>query len=193
MTSEAASARPCAVSGATARRSRAALTPAGLCPDNNVGVDGRVVLLDFEGAQWRHVAWDVAYLLVPWPSCWCSWRMPDDVASRALAAYRASAGQAFDEVGRAGFERDVETAAVGWALVSTTWFLDSALGRDPVRNPDRPTPARRAMILHRLDRTARSPELPSLAELAARLAAELRTRWGDVRLALAPAFADGWR
>jgi hypothetical protein len=182
------------VSGATARRSRAALTPAGARPDNNVGVDGRVVLLDFEGAQWRDVAWDVAYLLVPWPSCWCSWRMPDDVASRALAAYRASAGQAFDEVGRAGFERDVETAAVGWALVSTTWFLRQRTRArsgpqpgpaDPYPPGHDPAPAR--------PHTARSPELPSLAELAARLAAELRTRWGDVPLALAPAFADGWR
>ena len=37
----------------------------------------RLVLLDFEGAEWRHVAWDLAYLRVPWPTCWCSWRLPD--------------------------------------------------------------------------------------------------------------------
>jgi hypothetical protein len=35
----------------------------------NVRRDDEVVLVDFEEAQWRHVAWDVAYLSVPWRSC----------------------------------------------------------------------------------------------------------------------------
>jgi hypothetical protein len=47
------------------------------------------------------------------------------------------------------------------------------------------------MILHRLDRAATSGEVPALGELADRLAAELRSRWGDVPLALAPAFRGG--
>ena len=46
-----------------------ALTPADACPDNNVLIGRRRVLIDFEGAQWRHLAWDVAYLFVPWPTC----------------------------------------------------------------------------------------------------------------------------
>ena len=60
-----------------------ALTPSDACPDNNVLRGGDLVLVDFEGAQVRHVAWDVAYLRVPWPSCWCSWRLPEDLAARA--------------------------------------------------------------------------------------------------------------
>src|SRR2546429_3760393 len=67
----------------------AALTPADACPDNNVRTAGGLVLIDFEGAQWRHIAWDVAYLAVPWPSCWCAWQLPADVAARAVEAYRA--------------------------------------------------------------------------------------------------------
>src|SRR4051812_42500286 len=68
-----------------------ALSPSDACPDNNVRVgDDHLALIDFEGAQWRHVAWDVAYLTVPWPSCWCSWRMPADVAERAFERYRAT-------------------------------------------------------------------------------------------------------
>ena len=169
----------------------AALTPADACPDNNVVTDNGLVLVDYEGAQWRHIAWDVAYLQVPWPSCWCCWRLPDDVAARAVAAYRAAAAPAFPEVDQPGFGHDVEAAVVGWALVSTTWFIDNALGSDPPLNPDRPTPTRRAMILHRLDRAGASAELPVLAELAALLAAELRNRWGDVPLAFAPAFSRG--
>jgi hypothetical protein len=166
----------------------AALTPADTCPDNNVILKEGTALVDFEGAQWRHVAWDVAYLYVPWPSCWCSWRIPGAVADRAAAAYKLAARQSMPEVDDAGFDREVEAAVVGWALLSTSWFIDNALGSDPPLNPDRPTPTRRAMILHRLDRAAGSAELPTLTELAHGLAHALRTRWGDVPLALAPAF-----
>jgi Phosphotransferase enzyme family len=168
----------------------AALTPADACPDNNVLTPDGLVLVDFEGAQWRHVAWDVAYLQVPWPSCWCSWRLPDAVAERAVSAYLRAAQADLPETAQAGFGLDVEAAVVGWALVSTSWFIDNALGSDPPLNPDRPTPTRRAMILHRLDRAARTGELTRVGEFAAALAGELRNRWGDVPLALAPAFRD---
>jgi hypothetical protein len=166
----------------------AALTPADACPDNNVRTADGLVLLDFEGAQWRHVAWDVAYLAVPWPTCWCSWRMPDDVGRRAVEAYLQAAAPLLPEVTEPGFAREVDAAAVGWAFLTTTWFLDNALGRDPLLNPSRPTPTRRAMILHRLDQATHNPELPALGGLAAALAGELRSRWGDVPLAFAPAF-----
>jgi hypothetical protein len=166
----------------------AALTPADTCPDNNVATASGLALIDFEGAQWRHLAWDVAYLLVPWPTCWCSWQLPEAVTARALAAYRHIAADAFPYVTEAAFGADLDAAAVGWALLSTSWFLDNALGGDPPVNPDKPTPTRRAMILHRLDRAARSRELAAVAELAAGLAAELRARWGDVPLAFARAF-----
>jgi hypothetical protein len=164
----------------------AALTPADACPDNNVRTAEGLALVDFEGAQWRHVVWDVAYLYVPWPTCWCAWRIPEPVAERAVTAYRrAAAGILADDD---TFALDLEAAVVGWALLSTSIFIDNALGSDPPLNPDRPTPTRRAMILHRLDRAARTTELALAAELAAGLAAGLRARWGDVPLALAPAF-----
>ena len=82
----------------------AALTPADACPDDNVAVDGGFVIVDYENAQWRHVAWDVAYLRVPWPTCWCSWRLPDDVADAAVAAYRRVAGPAFAAVADPAFD-----------------------------------------------------------------------------------------
>ena len=165
-----------------------ALTPADACPDNNVLTGNGLALLDFEGAQWRHIAWDVAYLWVPWPSCWCAWRMPAELSARAFEVYRATASPVIPSVADAQFERDVSAAAIGWALITTTWFLDNALGSDPLLNPDRPTPTRRAMITHRLAAAARSSELPALAELSAALGAALGKRWGDVPLAFAPAF-----
>jgi hypothetical protein len=166
----------------------AAMTPADACPDNNVLTSGGLALLDFEGAQWRHVAWDVAYLVVPWPTCWCSWRLPDEVRTHALQTYRETAADRLPEVTGSGFTGDVSAAAVGWALVTTALFLDNALGSDPALNPDKPTPTRRAMITHRLGAASRNTELPALAALAGALAAVLRDRWGDVPLDFAPAF-----
>jgi hypothetical protein len=147
-----------------------------------------LALLDFEGAEWRHVAWDVAYLLVPWPTCWCSWRLPGSVAEQALEAYRSIAVAAFPEVAEPGFTADLDAAVAGWALLSTSWFIDNALGNDPAVNPEKPTPTRRAMIVHRLESVAGSGEVPAVAGLAGRLAAVLRSRWGDVPLAYARAF-----
>ena len=45
------------------------LSPGDTCPDNNLIRDGHVTFLDFEFAEVRHLAWDVAYLSVPWPTC----------------------------------------------------------------------------------------------------------------------------
>lgn len=173
----------------------AALTPADTCPENNVRLGDRYVLVDFEGAQWRHLAWDVAYLHVPWPTCPCAWRLPQDVADRATDAYRRIASSAFPETGRENFRADVEAAVIGWSMVTVTWFLEHALGTaldsDPELDPARPAPTRRTTILHRLGRAARSTELPAVAELAADLRAVLAHRWGDLPLALAPAFERG--
>jgi hypothetical protein len=168
----------------------AALSPSDACPDNNVGTSAGLVLVDFEGAEFRHVAWDVAYLTVPWPSCWCSWRLPDHVAAGALAHYRDVLGEALPYVTGRDFERDVDTAAAGWSFISTAWFLRSALDDDPPpMDPRQIRPTRRAMIAHRLARAATS-EFPALSELARGLRAALVQRWGEVPLALAPAFRE---
>jgi hypothetical protein len=169
----------------------AALSPDDACPEDNVRQGERLILVDFEGAQWRHVAWDVAYLSVPWPTCWCSWRMPSDVGERALERYRATIEEALPYVREPQFRHDIAAAGVAWQLISTSWFLADALTDDPpAEDPTRPTPTRRAMILHRLDGARRSTDLPAVAELAERLRAHLVTRWGEVPLAFAPAFEE---
>lgn len=159
----------------------AALTPSDTCPDNNVRTGAGLALIDFEGAQWRHIAWDVAYLTVPWPSCWCSWRIPDELAEPAIEAYLSAYGPAYP-----GFRRDVEAATVGWAFESMSWLLPRALTEEVP--PAMPAPTRRAMILHRLRQAATSAELPALADLAAGFHTALTDRWGEVPLRFAPAF-----
>lgn len=169
----------------------AALSPSDACPDDNVRTSSGVVLVDYEGAQWRHVAWDVAYLTAPWPSCWCSWRMPADVSERAVERYRAGIEDRLPYVRTPQFRSDVGAASVGWALVSAASLLPRALGADPPPEDRRKlTPSRRAMILHRLDAARRNTELAPLAELAGRLRDTLLGLWGEVPLAYAPAFAN---
>jgi hypothetical protein len=157
----------------------AALTPGDTCPDNTIRTGRGYVLIDFEGAEFRHRAWEAAYLRVPWPSCWCSWSLPAAVAERALDRWRAAAGPL-----PATFEDDLERATLAWAFVSTGWFLPRVLaGADDPR--DARTPARRAMLQHRL---TTAPGSGPLADLAAETAAALRRTYGDHPLLPAPAF-----
>ena len=162
-----------------------ALTPADACPDNNRLTSDGLVLLDLEGAQLRHVAWDAAYLLVPWPSCWCSWRPPRDVAAAALESWRSAIGLPY--VREPGFEHDLRTVSLGWAMTSAGWFVRRAVLDD---HPHPATPTRKAMVQHRLAAVGgrTDPQLPALTALADDLLLATYDAWGEVPLELAPAF-----
>jgi hypothetical protein len=157
----------------------AALTPGDTCPDNNVlGPDG-CTLIDFEWAEFRAVAWDAAYLRVPWPTCWCCWALPASVAEAALDRWRAAYGPL-----PPGFDAELDRATLAWAFISLGYFLPRILaGEDTAGNAA--GPIRRAFVQHRLDT---APGDGPLAELAAETAAALRREHGDHPLALAPAF-----
>lgn len=160
------------------------LSPADTCPDNNVLVGDAVVLLDFEHAELRHLAWDVAYLLAPWPSCWCAWLLPDRTVAAAVSGYRRVAGVGDDD---SAFDLDLAVATLGWQAMTPGWFIDGALASDDRTDP--PTrPSRRAFVLHRLAAVSGNSIAPALADMATELHEALRARWGDVTLDLAPAF-----
>jgi hypothetical protein len=157
----------------------AALTPGDACPDNNVRTPDGYVLIDFEWAEFRPVAWDAAYLLVPWPTCWCCWALPAPVAERALDRWRAAIGPL-----PAGFDADLDRATVAWTFISTAFFLPRILdGTDYVQN--RAGPVRRAFLRHRL---TTAPGEGPLADLAAETAAALSRHHGTPPLPPAPAF-----
>jgi Ser/Thr protein kinase RdoA (MazF antagonist) len=168
-----------------------ALTPADACPDNNVMTPLGMVLIDFEEACVRHVAWDAAYLLLPWPSCWCSWGLPDEVARAALSRWREAVARGVPAVAGADFDRDLDVAVVAWAVMSSAWFLRGALDEEhePPGGADLPGPTRRAVIRHRLRLvTGRRAVSPALATLADDVLDATADRWGDHRLAVAPAY-----
>jgi len=171
---------------------RSALSPADACPDNNVRDDsGALALVDFEGAAFRHVAWDVSYLTVPWPSCWCCWRLPAEVGADALDRYRGTVRPVLPWADSNDFRRAVDRAAVGWAVITTAWFLARALGDDPPLADGDAAPSRRAFLLHRLELAiprADADGLPVAATALAEWHESLSNRWGRVQLLLAPAF-----
>jgi len=162
-----------------------ALTPSDACPDNNRLTSEGLILLDLEGAQLRHVAWDAAYLLVPWPSCWCSWRLPVEVAHAALESWRAAVALPYAR--DPAFGNDLRTVLLGWAMTSAGWFVRRAAQDDP---PQPATPTRKAMVQHRLAAVAKLPyrQLPALAAFAQELLQATYDAWGEVALELAPAF-----
>ncbi|WP_155368371.1 phosphotransferase family protein [Catellatospora vulcania] len=165
-----------------------ALSPSDACPDNNVFTENGLALIDFEHAEWRHIAWDVAYLRVPWPSCWCSWRLPDDVADRAVARYRAAMAADLPYVATPEFDRDLAAATDLWAVLYSSWFLPQTLTGDPVVTTRLDSPRRRALLLHRLDLARRTSMAPEIAAFSGELRDALVGRWGEVPLALARAF-----
>jgi hypothetical protein len=171
---------------------RSALSPADACPDNNVrDSSGTLILVDFEGAAFRHVAWDVSYLTVPWPSCWCCWRLPAEVASEALDRYRRTVRPVLPWADSDGFRRAVDRAAVAWAVITTSWFLARALDGDPPMTEGDAAPSRRAFLLHRLELAIPRADADGLPVTAATLAEwheSLSSRWGPVALLPAPAF-----
>lgn len=183
---------PAALAGLTAQfgpDAPAALTLADACPDNNVLTGHGYVLIDFEEAEWRHVAWDAAYLTVPWPSCWCSFALPAGVTRRGLASYREVLASQLPYARTDAFDADLALATLGWNLISSSWFLPRALTEDSaLYDGVAGLPGRQAVILHRLGDAAQSAAHPLLAEFAAVLRAGLARRWSEVPLELAPAF-----
>ena len=156
-----------------------ALTPGDACPDNNVRTPGGYVLIDFEWAEFRPVAWDAAYLRVPWPTCWCSWALPGEAVERALDRWRTAIGPLPPD-----FDTELDRATLAWAFLSTALFLPRILaGSDHVQNAA--GPLRRAFLHHRL---STAPGDGPLADLAAETAAALARTHGIHPLALAPAF-----
>jgi len=168
-----------------------ALTPADACPDNNISTVDGLKLLDFERATVRAVAWDLAYLTVPWPSCWCCWRIPEEVAATALTAWRERVAPALPHVATPAFERELAVATTAWAVVTCAWFLPRAARKFRFTDSsDHPAPTVRAALQHRLGIavTSGATVLPALASLAEQALGATRRLWGDEPLEHAPAF-----
>jgi Ser/Thr protein kinase RdoA (MazF antagonist) len=157
------------------------------CPDNVRFLGDGARIFDFETSGWGPVVLDAAYLLAPFPSCWCFARLPAEVAAPGLAAYRT-------RLRAAGIELGSEWDAAMAAAVAT-WIVARGPMISRVLEQDREwgTTTMRPRVLTWLDSfieaSGRAGVLPLLRALAEALREELGRRWPQTAVPDYPALA----
>lgn len=159
-------------------------SPTDCCPDNHFLRRDRVVFFDCEGAQMRHALLDAAYLLAPFPTCWCTSRLPAGLPARLLAAYREHFPGGTD------FDEQLTLILAGWVMLTLTW--DWA-GNWEEKDHEWGLVTLRQRHLHRLENLVARPNraslLPGTTKVAEELYGILKTRWADLEpMPLYPAF-----
>lgn len=166
------------------RREVRSISPNDTCPDNCIETPTGTALLDLEHATVRHVALDAAYLVAPWPTCWCTWGIPADLAERALTTWADAAGLALDD----DLRHDIDLAAAAWHWMTVGWFAPGLFEEPAPARPGKPTPLRQDRLVRSLRAASRSRALPELAPTAAALADAVEARWPVGPVLDAPAF-----
>ncbi len=160
----------------TGREAPLALSNGDLGPQNNRITGGRLRLLDFEDAHYRHVLLDAAHLRLPFYGGPCWARLPADVTRRVESAYRAELGipEVLDD---RGYATGVAAATAAWAVVRLA-RLPKLLDADP------PHPlgfSRRGQLLDTVqvavDAATASGTLPDLRAWFTDTVTALRARW----------------
>jgi hypothetical protein len=121
-----------------------AFSPSDLCPDNNLVTNHGVRFLDFEWGCVRDVTLDVAYLRVPFPSCWCVFGLPAGMSDAMLAVWRAEVVPVWPDLAddTVLLPRLLE-AQLLWTWLSTWWLMprrpepDRPIGHSPESSPSR--------------------------------------------------------
>ena len=158
-----------------------------LCPDNTHIANGRCRIIDFETSGWGPIALDVAYLLAPFPSCWCFASLPAEVADPALAAYREQVTSAGMELGR-DWEDALTAALAGW-VVARGARIGRALEQDRNWGTTTMRPRLLTWLSSFIAAAARTGALPRLRALAEEVRERLRLRWPDAVVPEYPALA----
>lgn len=108
-----------------------ALVHGDACPSNERLVDGEIVLLDFATAGLRHALLDGVCGRVPFPSCWCTRRLPRHLPPLMEDGYRSEllvgCPAAEDE---ARFAAEAVAATAYWLVETTTIALSTTPFRD---------------------------------------------------------------
>jgi hypothetical protein len=86
-------------------------------PDNILYDGATWRMIDFEGAHYTHALLEGAYCRMPFPTCWCVYRLPAALVERMEAVYRAELARGCPAaVDDRQFYRGVVGACVAWAL-----------------------------------------------------------------------------
>jgi hypothetical protein len=169
-------------------------SPGDICPDNHLLTPDGLRPLDFEWAVYHSVFLDAAYTRMPFSSCWCVSRLPEDLARDAELRYRAEIVTAFPALADdAVWEGGLQLAVATWTAHVTTMILPRSAESDRGVHLSRMrTPTFRQVLRHRWG-TATSDagireRLPALALAFERLLAATED-WRVGPLPGYPAFA----
>ncbi len=161
-----------------------AFTPTDCCPDNHFLRDDRVVFFDCEWATMRHALLDAAYLLAPFPTCWCTSQLPQNLPQQLIAAYRE------EFPGGANFEEQLTLMLASWVIGAFVWPW---MGNWQDEDREWGLVSVRQRQLHRLEnllaRANLQKVLPALGLVLTQLHATLITQWSGVEpMPLYPAY-----
>lgn len=162
------------------------------CPDNTLVAGDRFVLFDFETSGAASVLLDAAYLVAPFPTCWCWAPLPDDVVEGALGSYRAALVAGAGPGVLEGFD-------VALAAALGAWFLgwSSAISRNLDGEREWGTTGGRPRLVRWgrvfVERSERCEAWPEVRAVVAGVVAELERRWGSDLPAYPPFARPGER
>lgn len=159
-----------------------------LCPDNVRLADGCIRFFDFEGSSLGSAALDAAYLLAPFPSCWCFADVPADIADLAMAAYRSALEAGGVEAGQ-DFDTELTAALAGW-VVARGAMIEGALERDRQWGTTTMRPRLVSWTERFAAAAATTSTFPRLRILAEGLNDRFRSRWPNAVIPAYPALAD---
>lgn len=117
------------------------------CPDNVIYDGGTLRLIDFEFVRYGHALHDGLFSRIPFPTCWCSKRVPDALVSELETQYR----QIFGAVCPPILDDDVFRAEV--CIMAGRWAIETLIEVAGVLKEDREWGiiGLRARILTRLE------------------------------------------
>ena len=170
------------------------------CPDNVCLIDGACRIFDFETSGWGPVALDAAYILAPFPSCWCFASLPADVARPAVDAYQARLEAA--GIGLGPEWENLTTAVLAGLIIARGHVLAQALDEDDEWGTTTMRPRLLAWLRSFTGR-AGDGTLPRLQATASAMDDQLSACWPGLRIPGYPALAEagaalarvpgGWR
>jgi aminoglycoside/choline kinase family phosphotransferase len=165
----------------------AGLVHSDLCPDNTHIADGVCRIIDFETSGWGPIALDAAYLLAPFPSCWCFARLPSEAADPALLAYRDQLAVEGVDLGP-DWDAALTAALAGW-VVARGAGIGRALDQDGNWGTTTVRPRLLTWLRSFTRSSARAGVLPRLGALAQAIQEQLQNRWPDAVVPEYPALA----
>ncbi len=164
------------------------------CPDNCLYTPRGLYLIDFEGAIVSHALREGLYGRMHFPTCWCVYRLPEQVIERMEQAYRAELVKGCPVVvDDTLYYRAVVDVCAFWVMDGfRTFSLSKLLQQDRwiIAASDRQRFMTRATIfVHTAERFG---HLPALCGTMRTILERLHALWGinETAMAYYPAFAD---